>query len=151
MFAPNANSYRRFRRMSYAPVAPTWGINNRSVSLRVPAGPAASRHIEHRVSGADANPYLVAASVLGGVRVGLDARLDPGPPVTGNGYATESPATLPRDWLERDPGRRVILIPAGNAGRMASCSGFVAIKTRNGTSSTPRSAPTDYDWYLETV
>jgi glutamine synthetase len=39
VFAPNANSYRRFRAMSYAPVAATWGVNNRSVSLRVPAGP----------------------------------------------------------------------------------------------------------------
>ena len=66
---------------------------------RVPAGPAASRHIEHRVSGADANPYLVAAAVLGGVRVGLEGRLDPGPPVTGNGYAVDTPSTLPRDWL----------------------------------------------------
>ena len=40
VFAPNANSYRRFRANSYAPVAPTWGINNRTVSFRVPAGPA---------------------------------------------------------------------------------------------------------------
>jgi glutamine synthetase len=38
VFAPNANSYRRFVSESYAPVAPIWGINNRSVSLRVPAG-----------------------------------------------------------------------------------------------------------------
>ena len=48
VFAPHANSYRRFRAMSYAPVAPTWGVNNRSVSLRVPAGPPASRHVEHQ-------------------------------------------------------------------------------------------------------
>ena len=38
IFAPNANSYRRFRANSYAPVAPTWGVNNRTVSLRIPAG-----------------------------------------------------------------------------------------------------------------
>ena len=43
IFAPNANSYRRFRANSYAPVAPTWGVNNRTVSLRVPAGPAGTR------------------------------------------------------------------------------------------------------------
>ena len=47
-FAPNANSYRRFRSQSYAPTAPTWGVNNRSVSLRVPAGPPDTRHVEHR-------------------------------------------------------------------------------------------------------
>src|SRR5262249_23086172 len=61
IFAPNANSYRRFRRNSYAPLAPTWGVNNRSVSLRVPAGAPETRHVEHRVAGADANPYLAAA------------------------------------------------------------------------------------------
>ena len=71
VFAPHANSYRRFRAMSYAPVATTWGVNNRSVSLRVPAGPPASRHVEHRVAGADANPYLVAALVLEGMLRGL--------------------------------------------------------------------------------
>jgi hypothetical protein len=46
---------------SYAPVAPTWGVNNRSVALRIPAGSKKARRIEHRPSGVDANPYLVAA------------------------------------------------------------------------------------------
>ena len=71
IFAPNANSYRRFRANSYAPVAPTWGVNNRTVSLRVPAGPPGGRHIEHRVAGADANPYLALAALLAGVHHGL--------------------------------------------------------------------------------
>lgn len=57
LFCPNANSYRRFQANSYAPLAPTWGVDNRTVSLRVPGGPANSRHIEHRICGADANPY----------------------------------------------------------------------------------------------
>ena len=92
IYAPHANSYRRFRAMSYAPVAATWGINNRSVSLRVPAGPSPSRHVEHRVAGADANPYLVAALVLGGMLHGIERELDPGPPVAGNGYARSSAA-----------------------------------------------------------
>ena len=39
LFAPHANSYRRFKANSYAPVAPTWGVNNRTVSFRIPAGP----------------------------------------------------------------------------------------------------------------
>ena len=42
IFAPNANSYRRFKANSYAPVAPTWGVNNRTVSFRVTAGAAKS-------------------------------------------------------------------------------------------------------------
>ena len=63
LFCPNANSFRRFQANSYAPLAPTWGINNRTVSLRVPGGPPSSRHIEHRICGADANPYLAAAAL----------------------------------------------------------------------------------------
>ncbi|MDX8510637.1 glutamine synthetase family protein [Mesorhizobium captivum] len=99
VFAPHANSWRRFVSQSYAPVAPTWGINNRSVALRVPAGDARNRRIEHRPSGVDANPYLVAATVLAGIIKGLDEGLDPGTETTGNGYeqATEA-STMPDDW-----------------------------------------------------
>jgi glutamine synthetase len=88
IFAPNANSYRRFRRKTYAPVAPTWGVNNRTVSFRIPAGPPKSRHVEHRICGADANPYLAAAAVLAAMHHGIKNKLDPGAPVTGNGYVT---------------------------------------------------------------
>ncbi len=101
VFAPHANSWRRFVAQSYAPVAPTWGVNNRSVALRVPAGDARNRRIEHRPSGVDANPYLVAATILAGIAKGLDEKLDPGSETTGNGYeaAAGEKATMPRDWL----------------------------------------------------
>ena len=97
-FCPNANSYRRFQSESYAPLAPTWGVDNRTVSMRIPGGPAVSRHIEHRICGADANPYLAAALILAGVLRGVENQVDPGPPVTGNGYAQVN-ETLPSDWL----------------------------------------------------
>lgn len=148
LFAPNANSYRRFRNLSYAPTAPTWGINNRSVSLRVPAGNAASRHVEHRVAGADANPYLVAATVLAGVRVGLDGRLDPGPPVTGNGYEMNSAVTLPRDWHSaiRAAGQSQFLQSALGAEFMKA---FVAIKKQECDKFNAKVSAADYEWYLE--
>ena len=76
----------------------TWGINNRTVSLRVPGGPAPSRHIEHRICGADANPYLAAAAILAGIHHGIGQQLDPGAPIEGNGYA-QAKAFLPTDWL----------------------------------------------------
>lgn len=100
VFAPHANSWRRFVSQSYAPVAPTWGVNNRSVALRVPAGDARNRRIEHRPSGVDANPYLVAATVLAGIARGLDEAIDPGPETTGNGYEAPVPAgmAMPSDW-----------------------------------------------------
>jgi glutamine synthetase len=99
LFCPNANSYRRFQANSYAPLARNWGINNRTVSLRVPGGPAASRHIEHRICGADANPYLAAALVLHGMLRGLTLGLEPGAPVTGNGYA-QTGERLGCDWRQ---------------------------------------------------
>jgi glutamine synthetase len=100
VFAPHANSWRRFVGKSYAPIAPTWGANNRSVALRIPAGAKAARRIEHRPSGVDANPYLVATAVLAGILKGLDEAIDPGPETTGNGYDASGPARLPRDWRE---------------------------------------------------
>jgi glutamine synthetase len=97
LFAPNANSFRRLRPFSYAPTAPTWGHNNRTVAIRVPSGAPAARRIEHRVAGADANPYLVLAAVLAGIHHGLSQALDPGPPITGNAYVEVEPS-LPLTW-----------------------------------------------------
>jgi len=100
VFAPHANSWRRFVAQSYAPLAPIWGVNNRSVALRVPAGDVKNRRIEHRPAGVDANPYLVAATVLAGIAKGFDEKLDPGPEVTGNGYevAASARGSMPADW-----------------------------------------------------
>jgi glutamine synthetase len=69
------------------------------VALRVPAGDAKNRRIEHRPSGVDANPYLVAATVLAGIAKGMDEELDPGPETTGNGYEADSgDSAMPADW-----------------------------------------------------
>jgi glutamine synthetase len=147
VFAPNANSYRRFVSESYAPMAPIWGINNRSVSLRVPAGPPASRHVEHRISGADANLYLAVAAVLGAAGHGMRERLDPGAPVEGNGYAQTGVRTLPASWrealdlaatsefLEETLGRDFLRI-------------FLAIKKQECARFSAEVSELDYAWYL---
>ena len=84
LFAPNVNSYRRFVPNLYVPIRRSWGYNNRSVAVRIPAGANSSRRLEHRVAGADANPYLVLATVLAGVHHGIQHRLDPGEASVGN-------------------------------------------------------------------
>ena len=99
IFAPNANSYRRFRRNSYEPVSASWGINNRTVSIRIPAGAANACHIEHRPSGADANPYLVMAAILAGMHYGITEKSDPGNPVVGNGYEKRA-KYIPGNWFD---------------------------------------------------
>src|SRR5690349_22779359 len=147
VFAPNANSYRRFVSESYAPIAPIWGINNRSVSLRVPAGPAASRHVEHRICGADANLYLAVATVLAGAERGLREQLDPGPPVQGNGYAQVQERTLPQTWhdaLERaaqSPFLRDALGPE-------FLDVFLAIKRQECARFSSEVSELDFAWYL---
>ena len=83
-FAPNINAYRRFAANQFVPVNTSWGINNRSVSFRVPMGGGRARRIEHRIAGADANPYLVMAAMLAGVHHGIANKLAPTPPSTGN-------------------------------------------------------------------
>jgi glutamine synthetase len=97
VFAPTANSYRRFRPDAYVPLRPAWGINNRGVALRVPVSDVANRRIEHRVAGADVNPYLLLAIVLAGIHHGLENRIEPGTPMTGNPYR-EAAIELPTNW-----------------------------------------------------
>lgn len=83
MFAPNVNSYRRFLPNTTAPTNMDWGVENRTVALRVPESDPANRRIENRIPGADTNPYLaMAANLLCGL-VGVEEGLRPTPPVSG--------------------------------------------------------------------
>lgn len=99
VYAPNANSYRRFAPNNYVPVARSWGVNNRSVAFRVPAGDGRSRRVEHRVCGADANLYLALSATLAGIHYGIAQRLDPGPACTGNA-CKELDRDLPWMWRQ---------------------------------------------------
>lgn len=92
IFAPNFNSYRRFQSGSLAPTAPSWGYDNRTVSVRVPAGKNASRRLEHRLAGTDSNPYLVFAVLLAAMIDGIEQRIDPGQPLKGDGYEQTTPS-----------------------------------------------------------
>jgi len=149
VFAPNANSYRRFRRNSYAPLAPTWGVNNRSVSLRVPAGAPETRHVEHRVAGADANPYLAAAAMLAGAHFGIVNELDPGPAIEGNGYE-QVPASLPSNWydaLSRTEGSAFLSNYLGTRFMEVYC----AIKRAEQDRFYSQVTELDFEWYLRTA
>ena len=99
IFAPHLNSYRRFMEGAHAPTAASWGYENRTVALRVPESPPVARRIEHRVSGADANPYLVLAAVLCGALYGIENKLMPPEPIEGDAYAETTDADLlPNKW-----------------------------------------------------
>ncbi|MCJ9753123.1 glutamine synthetase family protein [Neorhizobium sp. BETTINA12A] len=79
VFAPFANSYRRFQPGSFAPVDIDWGFGHRGTAVRIPDAQGPAARIEHRVAGADVNPYLLLTAILGGMLLGLDETLDPGP------------------------------------------------------------------------
>ena len=94
ILAPSFNSYRRFQPGCHAPTFPSWGYENRTVAVRVPAGSHTARRLEHRVAGADANPYLLFAVLLSAMLDGIEQNLSPGDPIAGDGYAQEE-AKLP--------------------------------------------------------
>lgn len=98
LFAPHFNSYRRLRPDTHAPTAISWGYENRTAAIRIPGGNPAARRIEHRVAGADANPYLVMAAILGAALVGIRNSWTPPAPVTGRAYSAEKLAKIPADW-----------------------------------------------------
>jgi glutamine synthetase len=151
IFAPNANSYRRFRAGSFAPVSASWGMDNRTTSLRITAGADAGRHIEHRIAGADANPYLALAALLAGVHHGLVRHIDPGPPVIGDGYAAAAAdpaaAALPGDWFAAVRALEAGTILPGYLGA-ATIAMFASVKRTEQQRYMAVVPPLDHDWYL---
>ncbi len=148
IFAPTANSYRRYRSEAYVPLNASWAVNNRGVALRIPASTPENRRIEHRVAGADTNPYLLTAAVLAGIHYGLDRRLDPGAPVSGNAYR-DAVTTLPITWPEA-----ALKLEASTIMREYLGEKFhkLFVTTRRGELQTFEShiSPLEYAWYART-
>ncbi len=111
LFAPNLNVYRRFKPDEFTPVTTDWGDNNRSVAFRIPPSDAASRRIEHRVAGAEANPYLVVAAVLAGIHHGIAHGLDAGDKHAGNAGAEVDPELPLSLWQAIPALRNARLLP----------------------------------------
>lgn len=152
IFAPNANSYRRFRAGSFAPVAASWGMDNRTTSFRITAGPDEARHIEHRIAGADANPYLALAALLAGVHHGITQQIDPGPPVIGDGYAAAAgddpaAAALPGDWFSAVRALETGTILPAYLGA-ATITMFASVKRTEQERYMAVVPPLDHLWYL---
>ena len=97
VFAPNANSYRRYAHGFYVPATPNWGPNHRDLAMRIPVSSQKNRRVEHRVAGADACPYLVVAAVMAGIHHGITNQLDPGPMIAEK-QKVEYEVTLPVRW-----------------------------------------------------
>jgi len=149
IFCPNANSYRRFQPDLYVPMAPTWGIDNRTVAIRIPTGPEKAKRIEHRVSGADANPYLVVASILAGIHYGITHKIEPPKISTGDAIAKNKPS-LPMTWVESLDAFLKSKIIKEYFGK-EFCHVYYQTKYKEMQIFDSHVTPLELDWYLRTV
>ena len=149
IFAPTMNAYRRLRAEVFAPVDINWGVNHRVVAVRIPAADAKNLRFEHRVAGADANPYLVTAAVLAGVDFGLKNKIEP-PKMVEQGERIAPKLKIPNRWdkaLDKFSRSKVLPDYIGEeyaryflANRRTECAAFHDEVTA-----------LDYDWYLRAV
>lgn len=100
MYAPTVNSYKRLVEGAWAPTTLTWGVDNRTVALRVLSGGDKSCRVETRVIGSDANPYLAMAACLASGLYGVRKKLPLQGATTGNGYKDTSHGILPSTLQE---------------------------------------------------
>lgn len=149
IWAPHQNSYRRLRPGTFAPTVAAWGLDNRGTALRMPeiAGPGA--RIEHRVSGADANPYLVGAAVLAGILDGLERREEPPPAAPAEARAEHGPA-LPPEWVVAERALAASAFARQWLGP-AFVHVFTAMKRQERLTLLARVSDVEYDAYLRTV
>jgi len=101
LYAPNINSYKRFVAGSFAPTAVAWGLDNRTLSLRV-VGHGLGMRVEQRVPGGDVNQYLAVAGLIAAGLYGIENELELEDMTTGNAYVADKPhvpATL-REAME---------------------------------------------------
>ncbi|MEM8661209.1 MAG: glutamine synthetase family protein [Pseudomonadota bacterium] len=150
ILAPNANSYRRFKAGAFTPTTPNWGYNHREVALRIPVSSESNRRIEHRVGGADANPYLVTAAVLAGIHHGLKERCDPGEPVPVDADLSEAPVTLPRRWDAAITAFETSEVLPNYLGEKY-CKVFTALRKGESDDYHGQVSPLDYLWYLRAL
>jgi glutamine synthetase len=151
VFAPHENSFRRLLPGTHAPSSVAWGYENRTVAVRIPGGHHKARRIEHRVAGADANPYLVLASILGGALLGIEGAWEPTKALVGDAYAQEKElAHLPLDWATAiqafKNGAHIQSIYAPRLQRM-----LVDCKRQEQHRFNRHVTEFEYDTYLETV
>ncbi len=98
-WAPYVNSYKRFRKGTFAPTRCVWSVDNRTAGFRLVGEDSPAVRVECRIGGSDMNPYLALAAMLAAGMAGIEDGLDLPPPVRGDAYedaadAGEIPHTL---------------------------------------------------------
>ncbi|MEK1906379.1 MAG: glutamine synthetase family protein, partial [Pseudomonas sp.] len=96
IFAANHNAFRRYGAMVNSASKASWGFEDRDACIRIPESDGRNLRIEHRLAGADANPYLVLAAILSGMEHGLDQAREPIPSLNDD---RSSGIDFPKDML----------------------------------------------------
>ncbi len=116
LFWPTPNSYKRNAPYSWAASSVSWGFDNRSTGLRTLMETPATARVEHRMPGADSNPYIVMAACLAGGLYGVEEKIEPAEAFAGDAYAVperfeQLPVTMEDalEALERSPLARELL------------------------------------------
>ncbi|MCB2113277.1 MAG: glutamine synthetase [Parvularculaceae bacterium] len=147
LFAPHLNSWRRFQESSHAPTRASWGYENRTAAIRVPTDTGANRRFEHRIAGADANPYLALAAIAAGALHGIERSLAAPAPLEGNAYKTDAPK-LSLGWAAAAERFADGSIVAPAFGELASRV-FTALKRQEIGVSEKHVSNFEYDTYLD--
>lgn len=146
LLAPNLNAFRRFEPDQFTPVTSDWGEDNRSVAFRVPAASGPARRVEHRVAGADANPYLVMAAVLTAAHHGITNKLTPSPKVSGNAGAEVDPDLPLTLWSALERMRAGALLPEYFEQRYIDA--YIHAKQAEFDAFMADIHPREHEWYL---
>lgn len=94
--APYVNSYKRFRKGTFAPTKAAWSVDNRTAAFRLCGADSKAIRIECRIGGSDINPYLAQAAILAAGLAGLEQELSLDPAASGDIYGQADAREIPR-------------------------------------------------------
>jgi len=100
LWNPTPNCYRRIRPATFAPSNISWGVEDRSASVRIKASKDKRQHLEVRVPSALSNPYLTAAATIAAGLLGVKAGSALAPERAGLKENDPSFAKLPTEMHE---------------------------------------------------
>ncbi|MEX0286023.1 MAG: glutamine synthetase family protein [Paracoccaceae bacterium] len=95
--SPTPNGFRRRQPYTFCPINNSWGIDDRTVGIRIIQGNDSAVRVEKRDAGADCNPYYLLATDIAAGLDGIEQGMEPGPICEGNGYEDENAEPIPTD------------------------------------------------------
>ncbi len=91
LYSPTINSYKRYVPGVWAPLTASYGLENRTTAIRLIGLGTPAARVEYRQTAADINPYTAMATCLAAGLHGIERRIQPPPPVTGDAGTGDEP------------------------------------------------------------